>query len=247
MAANLRVLCKQRGTISQVCSELGINRQQFSKYLSGETFPRRGTLELICSYFGVEEIELFKSPNQQVLSLGLDGDNAISPKVIAGIVRDLHHPQDVPVDDGFYLCYIRARSDPNWVIRSIMSVKSVGSRTEFRRLTGFAEKRNSPWRLSLGNHRGLILNRRGILYFLALDEYASKTPTIAIMQWTATKEPLLKGKCIALAREGADVCDVVIEKLPAHISLREAIKQSGAIGIKESNLPLHIKQIIHNM
>lgn len=53
-ARNLRRLCAPHNSISDVCRAIGINRTQFSRYLSGESFPRPDILAHICSYFGVD-------------------------------------------------------------------------------------------------------------------------------------------------------------------------------------------------
>lgn len=51
---NLRKLVEQKGTISSVSSELGINRTQLNRYLNSEAFPRPDTLTLICDFFNVD-------------------------------------------------------------------------------------------------------------------------------------------------------------------------------------------------
>lgn len=51
---NLRLLISGAGSVSAVCSRLGINRTQFNRYLSGEAFPRPDVLHRICLYFGVD-------------------------------------------------------------------------------------------------------------------------------------------------------------------------------------------------
>lgn len=52
--ANLRVLCANHASVSSLCVELGINRTQFNRYLSGESFPRPDILDRICRFFGVD-------------------------------------------------------------------------------------------------------------------------------------------------------------------------------------------------
>lgn len=54
LGANLRQLSRQAVSISALCRELGINRTQYNRYLSGESFPRPDVLHRICSYFGVD-------------------------------------------------------------------------------------------------------------------------------------------------------------------------------------------------
>lgn len=51
---NLRRLCEDYPSVSAVCRHLGINRTQFNRYLSGDSFPRPDILFQICTYFGVD-------------------------------------------------------------------------------------------------------------------------------------------------------------------------------------------------
>ncbi|WP_439522688.1 helix-turn-helix domain-containing protein [Marivita sp.] len=54
LGANLRDLAKSTESISALCRDLGINRTQFNRYLSGESFPRPDVLFRICQYFKVD-------------------------------------------------------------------------------------------------------------------------------------------------------------------------------------------------
>ncbi|MEM7169425.1 MAG: helix-turn-helix transcriptional regulator [Pseudomonadota bacterium] len=55
---NLRLLVGYSRSISDVCRHIGISRQQFTKYLSGKTFPTFRSLQRICDHFGLEDWEL---------------------------------------------------------------------------------------------------------------------------------------------------------------------------------------------
>lgn len=247
MGTNLRKLCKQKPSISHVCKELGINRQQFAKYLNGENFPREKTLNKICQYFDVREIDLFMDPDSYLLSIGNTKAALVQQREFQELIGQVTEPQETMLDDGLYLTYFRAAGDPDWVIKSVTAIRKRDSRTEFRRLTGYNEKRSSAWRLSLGSHRGLVLNRRGVLYFAAMDKRASQAPSLAIMNWAPTDVSILTGKSIALTKKGADVCYVIMQRLPREYRLLSALRQSGAVGIKDASLPVQIRQFFHNM
>ena len=51
---NLRLLCQPYASVSALCRDLGINRIQFNRYLSGESFPQPDILQRICAYFKVD-------------------------------------------------------------------------------------------------------------------------------------------------------------------------------------------------
>lgn len=50
----LRMLCEKRGSVNAVCRELGINRQQFAKYLSGTNLPSAYVIQRLILYFAVD-------------------------------------------------------------------------------------------------------------------------------------------------------------------------------------------------
>ncbi len=51
---NLRELAQSHSSVSELSRQLGINRTQFNRYLSGESFPRPDVLDRICHFFGVD-------------------------------------------------------------------------------------------------------------------------------------------------------------------------------------------------
>ena len=51
---NLRKMTADVPSISALCRTLGINRTQFNRYLSGESFPRPDMLARICRHFDVD-------------------------------------------------------------------------------------------------------------------------------------------------------------------------------------------------
>ncbi|RKT34041.1 Xre family transcriptional regulator [Roseovarius halotolerans] len=70
---NLRHLSKEHSSIASLCRKLGINRTQFNRYLTGESFPRPDVLHKICRFFGVdarillEPVATIKNPNESLL------------------------------------------------------------------------------------------------------------------------------------------------------------------------------------
>lgn len=56
---NLRQLCSFHRSVADVCRQIGINRQQFNKYLAGDTKPSANNLRLISAYFCMNSDDLF--------------------------------------------------------------------------------------------------------------------------------------------------------------------------------------------
>lgn len=72
--ANLRHLSSQYSSIAGLCRELGINRTQYNRYLSGESFPRPDVLHRICAFFGkdarilLEPVDTIPDANSELLN-----------------------------------------------------------------------------------------------------------------------------------------------------------------------------------
>ena len=64
LSSNLQFAAGYYPSISELCRRLGINRQQFMRYLSGKSHPTRSNLRKICVFLGVDEFELLVPPDQ---------------------------------------------------------------------------------------------------------------------------------------------------------------------------------------
>ena len=62
--SNLKLACSYYPSVSEVSRKVGINRQQFMRYLAGESFPSRHNLRKLCDLFGVDEYELLMPIHQ---------------------------------------------------------------------------------------------------------------------------------------------------------------------------------------
>ena len=67
-AANLRRKCANFGSIAEVCRGVGINRQQFNKYLAGNSIPNALTLRKICIFLDIQEQSLFFDEEASVIN-----------------------------------------------------------------------------------------------------------------------------------------------------------------------------------
>lgn len=119
-SSNLRSLCAEYGTIAKVCREIGMNRQQFSRYLSGGGLPSAHNLRRIARHFSISEAELF-----------IDSEE-FTKRHILNQKRIAHGPVDLmmgPFRDqigtmrrylGFYHGHFRTPSWDGMVLRSLI-------------------------------------------------------------------------------------------------------------------------------
>lgn len=82
---NLQALCATRKSASAVCREIGINRQQFERYLKGQATPSSHNTYLICRYFGIREQSLFLPPETFNAHRRASAPNIATPHPFKGI------------------------------------------------------------------------------------------------------------------------------------------------------------------
>ena len=116
---NLRLLAAKEVSVTALCARLGINRTQFNRYLSGETFPRPDVLYRICTYFGVDARILLEPLENQWPSVSEAMAEALGRLVLAG--------NDFAVDparlpDGLYRFWRNSYNFPDKVISDMCRI-----------------------------------------------------------------------------------------------------------------------------
>lgn len=143
--ANLRELTANAQSVSQVCRELKINRTQFNRYLTGESFPRPDVLKQICDYFEVDARILL----QPLEEIHVSEKHRVRQLTVAAAMarfQSMHVDEDV-LPSGNYLLYRHCYFDTERIATTLINVK----RTEegFAELTGFLPRKGAA-RLGLG-------------------------------------------------------------------------------------------------
>ena len=122
--SNLKFLCGHYKSIAGVCRRLEINRQQFNKYLGGQSAPSPYNLRKICEFFGVDEGEIYEpheafvrifkkpSPRGDGKSTPDGGLPAFFPDSTAELRKYL----------GYYFAYVVTPSRPGYILKSITRI-----------------------------------------------------------------------------------------------------------------------------
>lgn len=137
-SANLQLLISRRSTsVSQACRDLGINRTQFNRYLSGQASPRPDVLHKICSYFETDArvlltplCEIEDSPDTRAQRWLVD-----SPFRKFVLPRDDQLKLKVPLRVGIHRYWQRSALHKDWVNSYTMRVFKLGDVTVFRAFT----------------------------------------------------------------------------------------------------------------
>jgi transcriptional regulator with XRE-family HTH domain len=181
-ADNLRSQAANYGTIADVCRGTGINRQQFNKYLAGNSIPSAITLRKICGFLGIAEHELFVSPqsklnpSQQVQKVTRSMPGTFR---FDGSKYDFDVPE-VPL--GFYHCLIPLQAVSGMLVRSLIYVRQNGRQKEFIRLTKLPAASGGANSFMNSRHHGIIFANKSFIYFLGFDRHPPHHCTLMSVQ-----------------------------------------------------------------
>lgn len=126
---NLRALSAGYPSIAGLCRELMINRTQFNRYLSGESFPRPDVLHRICEFFDTDA-RILLEPVENLKSVSLD---LLSHPVIAEYFGS--EPVSVPEDlfpSGLYRFVRRSFVEETLFVRGLVNIHRINGHTFLR-------------------------------------------------------------------------------------------------------------------
>src|SRR4051812_30936307 len=133
LSTNLRKLCREHGSVAAICREMGVNRQQFDRYLTMDALPNKATTERICRYFGIEEAELYRDPASADVSArprvpGNSGSRSAEGPIAARIFSG---PRPA-IEPGFYQTFFTLPGNRDELLCSITAIRAEEDRMTFR-------------------------------------------------------------------------------------------------------------------
>lgn len=137
LAANLRLLCSFKPSISEVGRALDLNRSQLNKYLVGAALPRPALLRRIGDYFGVEVHEILMPAADfaqllRVRAVPREERRAALHEPIEQLLRDSDPRATALV--GSYFEYYHSMSTPGSILRALMLFELHDDVVYYRRL-----------------------------------------------------------------------------------------------------------------
>ncbi|MDA7946372.1 MAG: helix-turn-helix domain-containing protein [Hyphomicrobiaceae bacterium] len=175
VAENLRLLTSYYKSVAEACRQLGINRQQFNKYLSGHTAPSRHTLQRICDFFGVEDYELLLPADEfrELVALKpsrASGPVANGPAYMDHIDRLIHASRgDAERYCGYYFAYRYSFSDSGALQKSLVRFWREDERILSKRVERFQDRDGEEVAPFLCKYLGTLLLLRDRIYVIEYD------------------------------------------------------------------------------
>jgi transcriptional regulator with XRE-family HTH domain len=238
-AENLRRACMQHASIAAVCTGIGINRQQFNKYLAGVALPNAITLRRICGFLKVSEQELFQKSMTRMQEPALPRPQNSWHEGLLDLnsATPLEHcRQGSELSTGAYYCYYPLQNAPGMLLRSLVVLRRSSEGTKFVRLTVFPSSNGSMKFLAAGKHRGRVLSNGQEFYFLGANRHSPYQLSLMTMVKASGLPKFLSG--IILTRSGSDLISsrVCLTLAPKSTSLRDMIRSLGFLHQQTADL-----------
>lgn len=236
LGRNLALLCSFQPSIAEVCRRLGINRQQFNKYLNGSAAPSRRNLRTICDFFGVTESEIILEPSEfaDLISIkNVNNKDCILGPAKAAVTALFNMSESMDRYEGFYYRYFPSYGTPGKFVKSLGCIKRVGK--------NFYWKNNETLRRDdgeinggFGKWHGVFLSFADRLYLVEFDTATTASPISSSVFYPChrsrldyligvqTGAPLRRGRRPAVSR-------VVLEYLGKEIDIRACIAKCGLL------------------
>jgi transcriptional regulator with XRE-family HTH domain len=233
--ANLRLATSCHASTAEVCRRLGINRQQYMKYLAGSSFPSRHNLRRICDFFGVDEFEMLM-PHEQFRGIvrlrpGADTDAPALPWRLRDLLQQAQRQRsELSRLLGWYYMHYHSASRPGLVLRSLVSVHPWRDYTCYKRIERLSEP-GAKRRPDVYKYTGVVMMIGDRLHLIDQETLTGNELSHTILYPSyRNRVQMLSGMTMGVS--GADThqpvaSPVIVEALGRSIDPRRALQGCG--------------------
>ncbi|MCL4069360.1 helix-turn-helix domain-containing protein [Pseudomonas sp. GX19020] len=249
---NLSLLCSYHHSVAEACRRLKMNRQQFNKYLNGQSRPSRRNMRRLCDFFGVTETEILMEPSQleQIISLRRVPDPQPQPGEASAHVEALYrHSQSLEKYVGYYYRYFYSFGNNGLITKSLVSVYRRNDRYYWKNIEIMRDPATGKV-VGLSKYSGVLLylaDRIHVIEYETLDFksltqvtlYPSYRHQLLRLMGIQTGGPTRRGR-----KPGAS--KVALDYLGRSIDLRKALRAVGVFPPLAAALPADIPDLVMN-
>ncbi len=252
LCRNLATLCSYRPSIAEVCRKLGINRQQFNKYLNGRSRPSRHNMRRICDFFGVTESEMLLEPVrfEELVSIRRQ---PIAEGALAGPLShvDRLFSESSSLDRylGYYYRYFYSFGYAGKVMKSLCVLFEENGRYFWKNIEVMRQVSTSH-PTSVSKYLGVAFHMADRIFIVEYDSllrnaitqvtlYPSYHARVDYMLGVQTGGPVRRGRKPGASR-------VLFEYLGRHIDVRKALAQADLIPEDDPRIDQEVRELIRN-
>ncbi|WP_170464602.1 helix-turn-helix domain-containing protein [Ruegeria arenilitoris] len=244
LATNLRYLCADYPSVASVCRDIGINHQQFAKYLSGRSTPSPNNLRRVCRFFDIDESILLGEPEDlrrhKTHLAKTDADRRRDPltDVFPGDLQKLR-----PLL-GSYQIFFRAPNDPAKAIINVAFLDERDRMVYSRVIEALGDAKTKTRRWTRCD--GKAAHRAGQIFVVDSERGPEASLCLYILNKPhRDKSGLLFGTMSYLASLSGRTptsSPVVWKKVESYRSVRELFSSCGEVDLNSNRLDLKVRQ-----
>lgn len=245
---NLRSLCANHGSLAQICREIGINRQQFNRYVTGAGMPSAHNLRRIAARFGLTDADLMMEHDQFVAQHIHDRRAATPANDPASKLIGLFQDQAKILRRflGFYHVHFRTPAWPDQLIRSLIWLKEQDG---FVTTHAYERIVNSDGSIrQVSRYSGLVTFRSNRIYLVEHVINGDNALSETVLFYPHRQQVnLLKGRVLGVAARPTLTpysSPVVWKRIPEKITAREALDATGVFSSKSDQIEPKIRNHI---
>jgi len=251
---NLLFCCDHYRSISDLCRRVGINRQQFNRYLSGESLPSRHNHKILSDFFGIELEELSLPHGRFVASFGRRQRETAHPSEMesfAYVLKSMSGARARLLEDyqGFYFRHFYNFNGDGRIKRELvhwrLSDDVLVSTTKQRYLGG----PGATGRLQFVTYRGVVGSVGDRFFSIGADRLGGRDLGMSMLYPTVQKLHRLEGIMMGIGPNSARQIvsgRVVLDFLGRRIDRRAALLQLGTFAPDDPSISDDIKTCIRN-
>ncbi len=235
---NLRSICAEHGSIAQVCREIGINRQQFNRYLNGGGMPSAHNLRRIARHFDLSEADLFSRHDEFTRRHILNQKRTASGPVdlMIGPFRD--QTQALRRYLGFYHSHFQTPTWDGMILRSLISLYEKDGYVMSRSVERVIAKDGSVNQKS--RYEGMISQRGNRVYVVEHEMVRDGSIVETILTPSHRQQvKFLRGMTMGVAWRphiSPYASRAIWKRIESKNSLREALKACGVYSHQSRNI-----------
>lgn len=253
LALNLRALCSYTSSISDACRSMGINRQQFTKYLNGASRPSPRNMRRICDHFGVEEDELLVPHGRFAEMIALRPRarhllRALGPAA-PQIDRMFNQSSEcLKPYCGYYFYYYHTPSRPGMIRRSLLRISEYKG-IFYTRLSERIQPEESPLgRSHFVRYVGAAMLLDGRIFIVDHETRDLRSLSQTVLYTAQTGEiEVLTGMTLGVQGRIARApfaARVFLEYLGPRIDTLAAMRRTGIFGAEGADPPRHVARML---
>ena len=239
-ATNLRRFTNMKGSVALVCRETGINRQQFNRYLAGQSLPGVRVLKILVVYFNKSESQLFEVFEIETIEISSDLN-----KFTKKFQDKYQYNLSSMILEGYHYTYFVSRNDADNFYRGMIKVIRFDNNLTF---TLYVTNRNFQYRSPYVRHErydGFVTETSSVASFFGMSKSLVGSTSLMLAKRIFSDEPrLLAGLSLASHPEGPLCFRFMMEHVRDPLQLSSMMRSCGLFSLLTEKLDPTVRDFL---